>query len=156
MPTPVYPPVYSELCNAYGLQQALILPLDPEPLVFALHPDDIKFNQVDAGKSITVKYATFNRQISAFIPEISITLHGISQETLNTLIDFAIEDFESKVQTTGKGSITVYYKGEVLTDCYIRSPIDAPTSVYTYWEQTPKEIFDTVDFTIISPNSRWY
>lgn len=156
MPTPVYPPIYSELCNAYGLQQALILPTQPEPLIFPLNPDDIKFQQVDAGKSITIKYSTFSRQISAFIPEISISLYAVTQDVLNSIIDFATEDFESKVQTTGKGSVTLYYKGEELNDCYIRSPIDAPTSVYTYWEVTPKEVFDVVNFTIISPNSRWY
>jgi hypothetical protein len=162
MPTPVYPPTYSALCQQYGLQQALIIPITPN-LVFPLNPDDIKFNQVDAGKSITVKYETFIRQISAFIPEINITLYSVTSADLKKLTDFAANDFLTKVRTTGKGSITLYYQGEVLNDCYIRSPIDSPTSVWQYWPRRgggvttdPIEIFDQVNFTIISPNARWY
>jgi len=163
MSTQVYPPTYSALCQQYGLQQALIIPLSPTNLVFPLNPDDIKFNQVDAGKSISVKYETFIRQISAFIPEINITLYSVTSDDLKKLTDFASNDFLNKVRTTGKGSITLYYRGEVLTDCYIRSPIESPSSVWQRWPLpgggvtvNPIEIFDQVNLTIISPDARWY
>jgi hypothetical protein len=160
--TPTYPPTYSTLCEQYGLQQALIIPTTPN-LVFPLNPDDIKFNQVDAGKSVSVKYDTFIRSISAFIPEINITVYSVTSADLKKLTDFATLDFVSNVRTTGKGSLTLYYRGEVLPDCYIRSPIDSPTSVWQRWPlpgggvtTDPIEIFDQVSFNIISPNPRWF
>lgn len=155
MPHPV-PPIYSELCNAYGLQQALIFPLEPEPMIFALNPDDINFNSVDAGKQITIKYQTFTRQLAAFIPEISIDLYGVSVGDLKTIIQFATDDFLNNVQTTGLGSLTLYYRGDELNNLYIRPPIQAPTSVFNYWEETPTEMFDKVSFVLIHPEAKWY
>lgn len=150
------PPIYSELCNAYGLQQALIFPLTPEPLIFALNPDDINFNSVDAGKTISIKYQTFVRQLSAFIPEINIDLYGVSVGDLKLIIDFATNDFLNNVRSTGLGSITLFYRGEQLDNLYIRPPIQAPTSVFNYWETTPTEMYDKVSFTLIHPEAKWY
>lgn len=155
MPHPT-PPIYSELCNAYGLQQALIFPLTPEPLIFALNPDDIRFNTVDAGKQITIKYQTFIRDISAFIPEISIDLYGVSVGDLKLITEFATNDFLNSVRSSGLGSLSLYYKGDLLNNLYIKPPIDAPTSVYKYWETTPTEIYDKVSFTLIHPEAKWY
>jgi hypothetical protein len=140
----------------YAIQQYLYIPTTPTALSFPLGPDDITFSQVDAGKQITIKYQAFNRQLSAFIPEISVSLYAVTVSDLQKITEFAKYDFLNNVRTTGLGSISLYFRGEKLNNLYIRPPIEAPTSVYTNWETPPVEIFDKVDFTLIHPEPKWY
>lgn len=155
MPQNPAPPYYSELCSQYGLQQALIFPTDPE-LVFALNPDDISVTPVDAGKTISIKYQSFTRDIKANIKEFAITLYSVTKDDLVTITNFATEDFLNNVRLTGRGSLALYYKGEEFTGLYIDSPIVAPRSAFKNWEETPTEVFDTVELKIIAPDPTWF
>lgn len=155
MPQNPAPPYYSQLCNEYGLTQALIFPTTPE-LLWSLNPEDIVSEDVEAGKSITIKYQSFTREIPAVFTEFTITLHSVSRNDLNTIVDFANQDFLNNVRTTGRGSLALYYRGEELTGLYIQPPIRSNSSVYKNWEPNPTEVFNTVELKILSPDPRWF
>jgi hypothetical protein len=149
------PPYYSQICQGYGLQQALIFPVNPE-LIFALGPDDIQVEQADAGKSITIKYQSFTRDISASMTEFNITLYAVTQADLTIITNFARTDFLNNVRTTGRGSLALYYKGTELNSLYIQPPIKAPVSLFRNFEPNPTEVFDTVELRIVSPDPKWF
>ena len=157
MPQNPAPPYYSDLCQQYGLTQALFFPTDPE-LIFALNPDDITSDDVDAGKSISIKYQSFIRDIPAVFTEFNIRLYGVSRSDLNIITNFANDDFLNNVRTTGLGSLALYYRGTELTGLYIQPPIISPVSVYKPWDPTPSEteVFDEVSFKVVSPDPRWF
>jgi hypothetical protein len=155
MPQNPAPPYYSELCQNYGLQQALIFPTDPE-LIFSLNPDDIQVENEDAGKSISIKYQSFIKDVSAVLPVFSISLFSVSREDLNVISQFAEDDFLNNVRTTGRGTLALYYKGEELTGLYIKPPIVAPQSAFKNYLVTPTEVFDSVQLKISSADPRWF
>lgn len=155
MPQNPAPPYYSDLCQQYGLQQALFFPTEPE-LIFSLNPEDITVDNEDAGKSISIKYQSFIKDIGAVIPVFSVSLYSVSRDDLNIISTFAETDFLTNVRTTGRGSLALYYKGQELTGLYIKPPIVAPTSVFKNYEVVPTEVFDSVQLKIHSPDPRWF
>lgn len=149
------PPYYDPNCEAFALQQALVIPTTPE-LVYVLNPDDITFDNVDADKLVTIKYSSFTRSLSGVLKEFSITLYNVSAEDYQEIANFARTDFLSKVRTTGRGSISLYLRGERYDNLYIQAPIIAPKSVWKNWQAVPTEVFETVQLKIIDPNPTWF
>lgn len=150
------PPYYSNLCQEYGLTQALFFPTTPE-LVFSLNPEDIIAQDVDAGKTITIKYQSFTRDIPAVFTEFSINLYSVSRADLNQIINFANADFLNNVRNTGRGSLALYYRGQELTGLYIQPPVVSSNSAYTNRSAAvPQEVFDEVQLKIMSPDPRWF
>jgi len=156
MPVNPTPPYYSTLCQEYGLTQALFIPTTPEEMIFNLNPEDIVSDDVEAGKTISIKYQSFIRDIPAVFTEFSINLYSVSREDLQQLVQFAEDDFLNNVRLTGRGSVALYYRGEELTGLYIQPPIKSTSSVYKNWEATPTEVFDNVQLKIMSPDPRWF
>jgi hypothetical protein len=147
---------YSTDCGI-GLSQKLTIPTTPEPLVFYLNPEDLLYQEEDAGASISIKYERFTREISAVVPTFQITLYGLTAETVYALTTFAESDFLNNVSISGKGSISLYYQGQLLNNLYIQPPIQKSKSWFKNWESpTPTEIFDSITLTLVSPNPRWF
>ena len=149
------PPYYSNLCQQFGLQQALIFPTTPE-LIFNLNPDDITAQDSTADKTIQIKYQSFIRDIPAVFTEFTIDLYSVSRADLNVITNFANSDFLNNVRTTGRGSLALYYRGQELTGLYILPPINSSKSVYKNWEAVPTEVFETVQLKLVSPDPRWF
>lgn len=153
MPTPYYESDCAP--GVFGISQKLVIPTTPE-LEFFLNPDDLQYQDQDAGINVSIKYDRFTRDIGAVIPSFRITLQGITASVVEQITNFAETDFLNKVLVNGKGSINLYYKNEELTDLYIQPPIEKSNSWFRNWENPPTEIFDTITLTLISPNPKWY
>lgn len=151
------PPYYSNLCQEYGLTQALFFPTTPE-LIFNLNPEDVISQDVDAGKTITIKYQSFTRDISAVFTEFTINLYSVSRDDLNTIVNFANSDFLNNVRNTGRGSLAMFYRGQELTGLYIQPPIVSSQSAYSDRSNpgVPLEVFNEVQLKIMSPDPRWF
>lgn len=151
------PSYYDSSCDSYSLQQALEIPLSPEPLLYILNPNDLQFEKQDAGANLSIKYQRFTRDLAATFDVFNITLYSVEASEYNQIINFATSDFLTNVLTTGRGSITLYLGGVAKNNCYIQTPIQASESVFKNWERpTPTEVFNEVKLTIVSPDVSWY
>lgn len=142
---------YNTDCG-YGLSQELTI----GGLTFYLNPEDLVYSEESAGTSISIKYDRMTRQMDAVVPTFNITLRDLTAAEVEQITQFAITDFTNKVLTTGLGSLSLYYKGENLTNLYIQPPIQKGTSWFDSTQVPPVEIFDSVELTLINPGARWY
>jgi hypothetical protein len=147
------PAYYSDTCGT-GLHQKLVIPTTPN-LEFYLNPDDVNYQDEDAGVSVSIKYDRFTRDVGAVVPTFTINLVGIDATVVSRITGFAESDFLNNVLTTGRGSISFWYQGDELTNLYIQPPIDKGPS-YFIDGTPPIERFDNVTLKLINPAARWF
>lgn len=149
-------PYFDTDCNITALSQAIEIPISPTPLLFILNPDDIVYNDEDAGATLSIKYNRFTRDLKAVFKTFDITLYSLAAEEVKQIEAFANTEFLNTVRTTGLGSITVHFAGKPLNNCYIDSGIQKGKSYYENWKESPTEIFESLQMKVIYPEVNWY
>lgn len=149
-------PYYDSTCDTYSLSQAIEIPIPGDPLVFILNPQDISFEDEQANATLSIKYDRFTRDLSAVFKTFNITLYSLPASEVVAIESFANSDFLTNVLTNGRGSLTVFFAGQQLDNCYIQGPITKGQSIYKNWLEPPEEVFDSIAFKVVSPNVNWY
>lgn len=142
---------YNTDCG-YGLSQQLVI----GALTFPLNPEDLSYSDEDAGVNISIKYDRFTKDLKAVMPTFKVTLRNITAAELSQITQFAINEFTNTVLTTGKGSLSLYYKNELLSSLYIQPPIEKSLSWFDSTQIPPVEIFDSVELSLVYPGARWF